>query len=379
MKLGIAKETTSGETRVALIPESVRRLTKSGLEVLVQAGAGEAAFCRDADYQDAGAKIVPDAAALAEAEILCKVLAPQADEIAALSGKTLIAMLAPLSSADRVRQLAEAKVTSFALDTMPRITRAQSMDVLSSMSTVAGYKAVLLAGCQLAKMAPMMMTAAGTLRPSNALVIGAGVAGLQAIATAKRIGAVTTAVDVRPAVREQIESLGAKFVPMEVDHQAEDAGGYATDLGEDFYKQEQEILAPHVKNADIIISTALIPGKPAPKLITEQMVASMKPGSVIVDLAAIAGGNCALSRPDETVRHEGGVTVLAPTNLPATVPLHASQMYAKNIENFLKEILDDENRLHLDRENEVVAGTLITQDGQVVHERTRQALGLSEG
>ncbi len=382
MKIGIPRETASGETRVAVVPETVKRLASvEGQDVLVQAGAGDNAFLSDEIFTQAGAQIANDEASVWQADLVIKVAAPSMgtegsdDEIAKLKeGAVFIATFAPLVNHDLVRRLAEARVTSFSMDAIPRITRAQSMDVLSSMSTIAGYKAVLMAADHMAKMVPMMMTAAGTLQPANALVIGAGVAGLQAIATAKRIGAQVKAVDVRPAVQEQVESLGAKFVPMEVDHSAEDAGGYATDLGEDFYKGEQDILAPHVKGSDLIVTTALIPGRPAPKLITQEMVESMKPGSVIVDLAAIAGGNCTLTQAGQTVTHNG-VTILGPENLAAEVPVHASMMYARNVLTFLGEFLAD-GKIDLDMDNEVVAGTLITRDGEIVHAATRKAMGL---
>ena len=383
MKLTIWKEIRPGETRVAMIPATVRRLVQSGIEVVVASGAALAAGWTDEDYRQAGAGIAPDGAALADADVSVKVRPPTGgeegpDEIETLvPGKALVAMLHPLADPARVRRLAAAGVTALALDTIPRITRAQSMDVLSSMSTLAGYKAALLAADRLPKMIPMMMTAAGTLRPASALVIGAGVAGLQAIATARRLGAVVTGVDVRPAAREQIESLGAKFVPMEVAHAAEDSGGYATDLGEEFYRGEQEILAPHVQGADMVITTALIPGRPAPKLITEAMIDRMKPGAVIVDLAAAAGGNCTLSEADRPVAHHG-VTVLAPTNLPALLPVHASEMFSRNVEAYLGEILR-EGELNLSPDNEIVRGTLITRDGQVVHEGALAAMGAGEG
>ena len=382
MKIGVLREVLSGETRVAAIPETVKEYVKAGLEVLIEAGAGEKAFIPDGEYEAAGAKVVADVSALlGEADVVLKVAAPTTDaaagrnELAMLKGgQILVAMLAPTASADLVRKLADANVTSFALEMIPRITRAQSMDVLSSMATIAGYKAVLLAADTMAKLCPMMMTAAGTIRPANALVIGAGVAGLQAIATAKRLGAVVTAIDVRPAVKEQVESLGARFIPMEVQHAAEDAGGYAKDLGEAFYRGEQEIIAPFARNADMLITTALIPGRAAPVLITEKMVEAMKPGSVIVDLAASAGGNCALSRPGETVEHKG-VRILGPVNLPAAMPVHASQMFARNVAAFIKEFINDEGQIALDVENEVVKGSLITHQGRIVHEAAQKAAG----
>ena len=372
MKLAMPSETRPGETRVALTPETVGRLVKGDLEVAVQAGAGQSAFHSDEAYRQAGATVVDNPAALADADVVLSIWPPSAESPVPAAGQVLVSMLTPLTDHETVRRLAGANVASFALDMVPRITRAQSMDVLSSMATIAGYRAVIAAAARMAKMTPMMMTAAGTIRPANAMVIGAGVAGLQAIATAKRLGAVVTAVDVRPAVREQIESLGAKFVPMEVDHSAQDAGGYATDLGEDFYKGEQDILAPYIKNSDLVVSTAQIPGKPAPKLITETMLGSMKPGSVIVDLAAGTGGNTTVTAADQEVVHED-ILVLAPTNLPAQVPVHASEMFSKNIESFLKEIIR-EGQLNFDLDNEVITGTLITRNGEVVHERTAAAM-----
>ena len=379
MKAGIPKETTPGETRVAVIPETVKRLKQTGLDVLVETGAGQASHIPDAQYEQAGAQIVSSADEVyAQADLVLKVARPSDAEVAHLrQGQVLVALLAPAFNAELVAKLRDRQVTSFSLDAVPRITRAQSMDVLSSMSTIAGYKAVLMAADHMAKMCPMLTTAAGTLRPAQALIIGAGVAGLQAIATAKRIGCVTTAIDVRPAVKEQVESLGAKFIAMEVAHGSEDAGGYATDLGESFYKGEQDIIAPHSKNADIIISTALIPGRKAPTLITREMAEQMKPGSVIVDLAAIAGGNCSLTRPDETVVHNG-VTVLGPTNLPAEVPIHASQMFSRNVGTFLGEFVTKEGQLNLDMSNEVVAGSIITHEGKVLHELTLKAMNGSK-
>ncbi|MFP4356352.1 MAG: Re/Si-specific NAD(P)(+) transhydrogenase subunit alpha [Phycisphaerae bacterium] len=375
MKAGIPKEVTPGETRVAMIPETVKKLTSMKLDVLVEASAGAASGYPDADYQQAGATIVASADELySQADMILKVAKPTDEEVGKLKeGQVVVAMLAPAFNTDLAKALADKKVISFSLDAVPRITRAQSMDVLSSMSTIAGYKAVLLAADSMPKMCPMLTTAAGTIRPAQALIIGAGVAGLQAIATAKRIGCVTTAIDVRPAVKEQVESLGAKFIAMEVDHAAEDAGGYATDLGEDFYKGEQEIIAPHSKGADMIITTALIPGRDAPVLITQEMVEAMKPGSVIVDLAAIAGGNCTLSKPDETVVHQD-VTILGPTNLPAQLPLHASQMFSRNVATFLGEFITKEGQLNLDMENEVVAGSIITHEGEIKHELTLKAI-----
>ena len=348
--------------------------------MVVEPGLGEGAFFADEQYAAAGAVVVADAETLYEqAGVILKVAPPSTDssdgrsELALLrSGTILIGALAPISNLDLVNQLAQANITSFSLDAVPRISRAQSMDVLSSMSMIAGYKAAIIAADELAKMIPMNMTAAGTLRPASALVIGAGVAGLQAIATAKRMGAVVSGVDVRPAVKEQVESLGARFVGMEVEHTGEDAGGYASDLGEVFYRKEQEMLAPHVKNADMIISTAVIPGRAAPKLITEQMVDQMRGGSVIVDLAAPAGGNCTLTKAQQRIDHKG-VLILGPTNLPAEVPVHASIMFSRNAAAFVSELLR-EGRANIDMDNPIIRETLITHQGEITNEAVKKIL-----
>ncbi|MDP6635614.1 MAG: NAD(P) transhydrogenase subunit alpha [Phycisphaerae bacterium] len=365
MKIAVLSETRDAERRVAIVPETVGALVRRGLEIIVQSGAGVGAFFSDEDYESAGASIAADSAQTANgADIVVKIAPPDPSELDVLSsGQILVCVLAPDGNEELAGQLASGGVTSFALDSMPRITRAQAMDVLSSQSTVAGYRAVLLAAGAMGVMAPMMMTAAGTIRPANALVIGAGVAGLQAIATAKRLGAVVTAVDVRPAAREQVESLGAKFIPMEVDHGAEDSGGYAADLGADFYRAEQEIIAPFTKKAHFIITTAMIPGRPAPVLITEQMVSNMKPGAVIVDLAAPAGGNCQVSRPGETIQRNN-VTIHAPLNLPSDIPVDASSMFSSNLAAFIGELLDEDGELNIDLENEIIKGTLVTHEGQ---------------
>ena len=381
MKVAIPKEIAPGENRVAGTPETVRQLVKAGLAVAVEAGAGVAAGFPDAEYQAAEATIQPQPAELlGEAELVLKVQKPfrdpqtGQDELERLHrGQTLVSFLHPLVNLEQVQRLAEAGITSFAMDAIPRLTRAQPMDALSSQSTVAGYKAVILAADAMVKMMPMLMTAAGTIRPASALVIGAGVAGLQAIATARRLGAVVKALDVRPGVREQVESLGAKFVSMETSHEdSQDTNGYATDLGEEFYRQEQGIIAPHLKDADLVIATALIPGRPAPRLITEAMVKSMKPGSVIVDLAAEAGGNCTLTQPGQRVERYG-VLIFGPLNLASTLPLHASQMYARNIAAFVAELVKD-GQIQIDPSNEIIHSTLITRDGQVVHEPTQRLI-----
>ena len=378
MKIGALRETTTGETRAAIVPETVHRLSRDH-EILVEAGLGDGAFFADGDYEQAGATVLSSAAQVCQqADLIVKINPPTADEIAQLpSGIGLVALLRPTVDGELAQSLAGANVTAFAMDAVPRITRAQSMDVLSSMATIAGFKAVLLAASALARMTPMLMTAAGTLKPASALIIGAGVAGLQAVATAKRLGCRVAAVDTRPVVAEQVESLGAKFIQLDADHGAEDAGGYATDLGEAFYKQEQDILAPHVAAADIIIATAMIPGKPAPILITEAMVETMAGGAAIVDLAALGGGNCTLSKVDETVTHKG-VTIFAPTSLPATAPINASEMFSRNVAAFLGELAGEDGQLNIDMENEVIAGTLITEGGRVVHPAALSALGREE-
>lgn len=386
MNVAIPREVFPGETRVACVPETVVRMVRMGLTVTVEAGAGQKASFADAQYEAAGAKIEKDPAALfGSADAVLKINRPTTDtacercETDLLArGSVLAAVLTPLGNPEMVQRLAEAQVSSFALDAVPRITRAQSMDVLSSQSTVAGYRAVIEAVHELTRMVPLLMTAAGTIKPANVLVIGAGVAGLQAIATAKRLGGVVKAVDTRPAVKEQIESLGARFVqlPVHEQAQAQTAGGYAADLGEAFYKQEQEVLAPHVREADVIITTALIPGRAAPTLITQAMVESMKGGAVIVDLAILMGGNCTLSKANQRVRH-GPATILAPSNLPAQAPINASEMFSRNIFEFLKEMVH-EKEIRFDLDNEILRATLVTHQGQVVYEPLLKAAGATK-
>jgi len=362
MKIGIPKETAAGERRVALVPDLVAPLRKLGLEVLVEAGAGTEAFFADADYEKAGAKIVPKV--FGEADIVLKVQKPTEKEVTAFrEGAALIALLQPASNADLIQKLAQRKVTVFALELLPRISRAQSMDALSSQANVAGYKAVLIAATALGKYLPMMTTAAGTIRPAKVLVLGAGVAGLQAIATARRLGAVVWGYDVRAVVKEQIESLGAKFLEFDLGvKDAQDKGGYAKELSEEAKRKQQQMLGEKTKEFDVVITTALIPGKPAPRLITKETVAGMKPGSVIVDLAAEAGGNCELTEPGrEVVKH--GVTIIGLTNLPSTLPTHASQLYARNVVELLKLMVKD-NKLNLDFNDEIIKGTCVTHDGQ---------------
>ncbi len=364
MKIGVPKETAPGEQRVALVPDGVRRQTESGVDVLVETGAGEAAAYPDATYKDAGAQIVSADDLYAQADLVLRI--GKVDGAGALrNGQTLVAFLQPLVETELAKALAERGVTSFSMDAIPRITRAQPMDALSSQATVAGYKAVLIAAGSIGKFFPMLTTAAGTIRPAKVMVLGAGVAGLQAIATARRLGAVVSAYDVRPAVKEQVESLGAAFLELDVEG-AEGVGGYAIALGEDEQARQQELLKLHAAESDAVISTALIPGKPAPLLLTEEAVAAMQPGSVIVDLAAEMGGNCAGTVADETVV-KNGVTIVGETNLPATMPFHASQMYSRNVTSFLGLIVKD-GELVLDFEDEIVRDTCVTHEGRVLKE-----------
>ncbi len=382
MIVAIAKETFPGEKRVALAPVHVPLLLKAGLEVLVEQSAGQAAGYPDRQYSEKGAKIVASRAELAAADVILLVRAAGAHPQASAaqldqfrSRQVVIATCDPLGNPQPARDLAARGVTLFALELLPRITRAQSMDVLSSMATVAGYRAVLLAAEALPKMFPMLMTAAGTLTPAKVFIMGVGVAGLQAIATARRLGAVVSANDIRPAVKEQVESLGAKFVELELDIEAaEDKGGYAKEMGEEFLQKQRELIARVVAESDVVITTAAVPGKKAPTLVTAEMVAGMAPGSVVVDLAAERGGNCELTEPGETIDHNG-VTILGPTNLPAEVPQHASQMYSKNITTFLLHLIED-GRVKLDLEDEIVRDTLITHGGGVVNARVCELLGI---
>jgi NAD(P) transhydrogenase subunit alpha len=380
MKIGIPAEIVTGETRVALIPESVGQLVKKGYEVLVQTGAGDRASFLNSVYERAGARILADAASVySESDLILKVQRPVVNpqtgklEVDMLRpGSALITFFQPLVNHDLVKKLRDGQVTSFSMDAIPRTTRAQNMDALSSMSTVAGYKAVLLGAANLGRFFPLLMTAAGTVPPARVFVLGAGVAGLMAIATAKRLGAVVEAFDVRAAVKEQVESLGAKFVEMPLEESAEGTGGYAKELSEDTHRREVELLHRHVREADVVITTALIPGRPAPELITEDMVRDMKPGSVIVDLAAENGGNCVLTERDaDIIRHN--VRILGPTNLPATMPVHASQLYSKNVMNLLGLLLKD-GGLVIDMDDDIVAGTLITRDGKITNARVLEVV-----
>jgi len=364
--IGVPRETEPGERRVALVPDTVRKLAGDGVETLVETGAGEAAGFPDESYAEAGARVVPATELYATAELVARVRRPSAEEIASLrEGQALVALLQPLADQSIAAALAARRITAFSMDTIPRITRAQSMDALSSQATVSGYKAALLAATTIGKFFPMLTTAAGTIAPARVLVLGAGVAGLQAIATARRLGAVVSGYDVRPAVKEQVESLGAAFLELDVEG-AEGVGGYAVALAEDEQERQRQLMALHVGESDAVIATALIPGKPAPLLVTEDAVAGMRPGSVVVDLAAEAGGNCALTEPGQTVvRH--GVTIVGETNLPSTMPLHASQMYSRNVASFLGLLVRD-GALHLDFEDEIVRDTCVAHEGRVLLE-----------
>lgn len=375
MRIGIPKENLPGERRIAAVPETVGKIVKGGMQVVVETGAGKGAFIEDKEFEAAGATIAPSAQIFSQSDILLKVNRPTLEEAGQIKeGILLISFLQPLGHPELVKRLAERRVTALAMEMVPRITRAQRMDALSTMSTVAGYKAVLVAANASGRFLPMLSTAAGTIPPAKVIVIGAGVAGLQAIATAKRLGGVVTAFDTRPAVGEQVKSLGGEFVSLDVPHdQAEDTGGYAKELPPEFYKKEQELIRKYSKEADFIITTALIPGKRAPVLITEEMLREMKPGSVVVDLAVEQGGNCPLSEPGkEIVKH--GVILIGLLNIPATLPIHASQLYARNILAFLNLIVPDGKTLKLDTQDEIIKGSMVTANGEVVHPAVISAL-----
>ncbi|MCE2391356.1 MAG: Re/Si-specific NAD(P)(+) transhydrogenase subunit alpha [Proteobacteria bacterium] len=381
MIVGVPREIVSGERRIALIPASVARLAKAGLEIRVQAEGGAASDFPDAEYEAAGAKLVDGPAPLYDsADLLVKVRPPaehpwaERHEVDLLrEGAALVGILQPYLNPVSARRLAERRITSFALDLLPRITRAQNMDVLSSQSTIAGYKAVLLAANALPKLMPMMMTAAGTLRPARMLVLGAGVAGLQAIATARRLGAIVEAFDIRSAVKEQVESLGARFVAEEaLAPDAEDATGYAKEVAADQQARQRQLLERHIREADVVLCSALVPGKRAPRLLTREQVEQMKPGSIVMDLAAEQGGNCQLTRAGEIVEHRG-VRIHGPQNLPSSMPVHASQMLSRNIENFLVHVLRD-GELQVDLEDPITRSTLVTYHGEISNERVRAEL-----
>ena len=369
MNVSVPKEVASGERRVALVPEMVERLIQNGMQVAIEDGAGEGAHHTNAAYEEAGASIGDGFSG----DVIAKVAPPSAEEIGRLEqGSVLVGFLQPLTATETVRALAERGVTSFAMEAIPRITRAQSMDALSSQATVAGYRAALICAQELPRFFPMLTTAAGTVRPAKVLVLGAGVAGLQAIATARRLGAVVSAFDVRSAVKEQIESLGARFLELDMGlEDAEAAGGYARPLTEEEQAKQRDLLAVEIGTMDAVISTAAVPGRRAPLLVTEQAVKNMSPGSVIVDLAAETGGNCELTEAGQTVVKED-VTIAGPLNLPATMPDHASSLYSRNIQSLL-EVMVNEGELSLDFEDEVIAGACITRDGQIVHEGARSA------
>ncbi|MBC7630983.1 MAG: Re/Si-specific NAD(P)(+) transhydrogenase subunit alpha [Flavobacterium sp.] len=379
--IGLPRETARGEARVALVPLEVAALRKLGHDVIFEPGAGTSSGFSDEDYAARGATSAPRAEVF-DAQVVVCVRAPGGagpatdGELAELRpGLVLVGMSNPLGNPTTAKQVAERGVTSFALELVPRITRAQAMDVLSSQAVIAGYKSVLVAAERSDKIFPMLSTAAGTLRPTKVLVVGVGVAGLSAIATARRLGAVVQAYDVRPEAREQVESVGGKFVELSLDTSgASGGGGYAAAMGEDFYRRQQELLTSTVASNDIVITTAQVPGRRAPVIVTAAMVSAMRPGSIVIDVAAAQGGNCELTRPDESVEVDG-VTIYGPTNLPATVPAHASQLYAKNVGNFLGLVLGPHG-LVLDLDDPIVTSSLVSQGGTVVHPAVQEALGV---
>ena len=374
MKLIVPRETRDGEKRVALVPESVKKLVKAGISVAIEQDSGVGSFIDDRAYVEAGAAVATDLkASLSEADLVLKVNPPTFDEVDLMRpGAMLLAPLTPTQNLDLIRKLLEHKVTAFSTDTIPRISRAQAMDSLSSMASIAGYKAVVMAADTLPRYFPMLMTAAGMVLPARVFVIGAGVAGLQAIATARRLGAVVEATDTRPAVRTEIESLGAKYVGVEAGEEAQDAGGYAKELSQEFYRKQAELIERHCAGADVVITTALIGGVIAPKLITAEMVDRMKPGSVVVDLAAAGGGNCTLTRPGETVEHNG-VRILAPLNLPSEVAFHGSLLYSRNLTAFVLAFWKG-GAFALDLSDDILKEATITHDGKVIHIPTARAL-----
>ncbi len=377
----VANEAATGETRVSATPETVKRMISSGLEVRIESGAGNAAFLDDTEYTDVGATV--ESASIAgrqAADVLLKVgpLGELAElgrsEIELLKeGAVVIGFLDPFLRPDDVRALAAGSITALPMEFIPRVTRAQSMDALSSQASIAGYRAVLLAAHRLPRYFPLLMTAAGTIRPAKVVVMGAGVAGLQAVATARRLGALVEVSDIRPAVKEQVESLGGRFIDLPEMETGDGTGGYAKEMGEEFLRRQREILTEHVAAANVVITTAAVPGKPAPRLLSADMVHRMKPGSVIVDLAAERGGNCELTRADEEVI-ENGVTILGPTNVAASMSRDASALYARNVLELLKELVDDEGALQVDLENDVVGPTLVTHGGKVVHQQVAAQL-----
>ncbi|HEX5226040.1 MAG TPA: Re/Si-specific NAD(P)(+) transhydrogenase subunit alpha [Solirubrobacteraceae bacterium] len=372
MRIGVPKETAAGEHRVALVPEVVGKLRAKGLDVVVQSGAGEDALLTDEAFIDAGAEVSADPARVWGSDVVVTIAPPDPEQIRSLgSGSVLVGFLAPLTSSTTTRALADAGATAFAMEAIPRITRAQSMDALSSQSNVAGYRAALLGAEEMGRFYPMLMTAAGTIPPAKVLVLGVGVAGLQALATAKRLGARTTGYDVRPEVAEQVESLGAAWLDLGVEAAGE--GGYARELTEQERAQQQQALTDAIKGFDVVITTALVPGRPAPRLVTAEAVEGMTPGSVIVDLAGEAGGNCELTEPGQTVvRHD--VKIVSPLNLPAAMAEHSSQLFARNVLALLELFVAEDGSMQLDFEDEIVKGACVVREGQVVHEGARAAL-----
>ena len=377
MKVGVVKETLPGERRVAVVPDTVSKLIAAKLEVALQSGAGSEAFYIDDAYQKAGATLVPDARSVrSQADAVLKVQPPSPQEVAALkSGAILISFLQPSTNPDVVKALAQQKVTAFSLELVPRISRAQSMDALSSQAGVAGYKAVLIAANRLGKFFPLLITAAGTVTPARVLVLGAGVAGLQAIATARRLGAVVEAYDVRPAVKDEVKSLGATFVELPLEAQ-EGAGGYAREQSEEFLRRQRELIGDHVAASDVVITTAAVPGRKAPILVTKDMVARMRPGSVIIDLAADTGGNVELTKPGEAVV-TGGVTVDGPRNLASTMPVHASQLFSRNVSTLLLSLVKD-GQPNIDFNDAIVKGSCLTNGGELVHPQAKALLEASK-
>ncbi len=378
MKIAIAKEIQVDERRVALIPDVVARLVKLGIEIEVEAGAGERSFFSDAAYEAAGAKIVTDAAALRQqADIVLKVSPIEESEVDGLrQGSILIGFLNPLGEPGLIQKLAERQITAFSMEMIPRTSRAQSMDALSSQANIAGYKAVLIAASALPKYFPMLTTAAGTIRPAKVLVMGVGVAGLQAIATARRLGAVVEAFDIRPEVKEQVQSLGARFVDVTLEEDTVAEGGYAKEISEKAKQYTREVLTKHVAASDVVITTAQVPGRKAPVLVTEAMVSQMKPGSVIVDLAASQGGNCEGTEAGKDVIKQG-VTMIGPMNLPSSMPIHASEVYAKNLLALLKLMTTKEGELQLDFEDNIIDGACLTHEGEIRSQRVKDALGVA--
>ncbi len=379
MKIGVLKERGAGEKRVALIPETCKRLVGKKHEVYIESGAGAASLSSDDQYTTAGGKVVSRSEVIAQSDVLLRVAVPTAEEVAELREGTIhVSLLYPLVNHAIVKALAAKQITAISLDMIPRTTLAQMMDVLSSQATIVGYRAVLLAAAALPKMCPMLMTAAGTIAPARFLILGAGVAGLQAIATARRLGAVVEVFDVRKVTKEQVESLGAKFIEVPSDEDAQTASGYAKELSEEYKKKQHDLIKQHLGTADACITTALIPGKRAPILVDEEQLSAMRPGTVLVDIAAEQGGNCVATKPGERV-HRNGVEIIGELQLPSQLPIHASQMFSRNLEKLLLHITTKEGELKLDEKDEIVRGFLIARGGNVVHEGTQKAIAASGG